>query len=100
MDALVITVKARPGAPATRVTGPLALPAGPAWKIDVAAPPEKGKANAELVRFLAKALGVGRGAVEILSGETSHLKRVRIAGAAAEKVRALLGEPAHGVRAR
>lgn len=35
-----------------------------------------GKANAELVKFLSKKLGVGRGAVRIVCGETSRDKLV------------------------
>ena len=49
-------------------------------KVKIAAVPEKGKANAALCKFLAGHFGVPAREVEILSGETSHLKRVRIAG--------------------
>jgi len=49
-------------------------------KVKIAAVPEKGKANAALCKFLAGHFGVSAREVEILSGETSHLKRVRIAG--------------------
>ena len=37
-----------------------------------------GKANAELVKFLSKKLGVGRGAVRIVCGETSRDKLVEV----------------------
>lgn len=47
-------------------------------KLRVAAVPEKGKANAEVVRFLAAEFKVPRTAVEIVAGETSHTKQVRI----------------------
>jgi uncharacterized protein (TIGR00251 family) len=47
-------------------------------RIKVAAPPEKGKANAELCRFLAEQLGVPKGNVSVESGHTSHLKRVSV----------------------
>ena len=47
-------------------------------KVKIAAPPEKGKANAELCRFLAKHFGVPARNVSILSGETSHRKLVRV----------------------
>ncbi len=47
-------------------------------KVKIAAPPEKGKANAELIAFLAKEYGVARSDVEIVTGETSPIKRVRI----------------------
>ena len=49
-------------------------------KVKIAAVPEKGKANIALCRFLAEHFGVPARDVEILSGETSTHKRVRIAG--------------------
>ena len=48
------------------------------WKIKVAAPPERGKANEELIRFLAEEFGVAREAVEIVAGAASHHKLIRI----------------------
>lgn len=42
------------------------------------APPERGKANAELVNMFAKALKIGKQCIEIITGATSALKRVRI----------------------
>jgi hypothetical protein len=50
-------------------------------KAKVQAPPEKGKANAELCALLARELGVSRRGVLIISGEMSPLKLVRIQGA-------------------
>lgn len=47
-------------------------------RVRVAAPPVEGAANEELTRFLARALGVARRDVEILSGHASKLKRVRV----------------------
>ena len=55
-----------------------------ALKVRVAAPPVEGAANAELLRFLAKRLGVAAGAVEIVGGHASKTKVVRAAGAKAE----------------
>ena len=52
-------------------------------KARVRAVPEKGKANAALVKLLAKALGVPAGTVSIVSGDTSRLKTVRVSGDAA-----------------
>lgn len=49
-------------------------------RIRVAAPPVDGAANEELVRFLAKRLGVSRGAVTIGSGRSSRSKTVTIDG--------------------
>ena len=47
-------------------------------KVKIAAAPERGKANAELRAVLAKAYNVRVSDVEILAGETSPLKRVRV----------------------
>ena len=44
----------------------------------VAAVPEKGKANRALCEFVAEKLGVAKSRVRIISGETSHLKRIHI----------------------
>ena len=52
-----------------------------ALKVRVAAPPVEGAANEELVRFLAKRLGVPARCVEIVGGHTSKMKLVRVAGA-------------------
>ena len=63
---------------------------GDALKIRLTAPPVGGKANRALRAFLAGRLGVPRSAVEILSGHASRQKRVRVAGASAAAIRALL----------
>jgi len=46
----------------------------------VSAPPEDGKANRALVELLAKKFNCAKSAIHIVSGETSRLKRVEIAG--------------------
>lgn len=51
---------------------------GDALKVRIQAPPVEGKANAELVKFLAKQFGVSKSAVSIISGELNRHKRVRI----------------------
>ena len=55
-------------------------------KIKVSAAPEKGKANACLLKFLAKELGVKKNAVAILSGQTSPLKHVQVSGISADEL--------------
>lgn len=47
-------------------------------KIRITAPPVDGKANAHLVKFLAKAFGVPQGQVTIERGDTGRSKRIRI----------------------
>ncbi len=51
---------------------------GEALKIKVAAPAIDGKANEELVRFIAKKLGLSRCGVRIVSGQTSRDKIVEV----------------------
>ena len=58
--------------------------------IRIAAPPVDGKANAALIAFVAKTLGVPKGSVAIIRGETSRNKVIRVAGRAADDVRAAL----------
>jgi len=59
-------------------------------KVQLAAPPVDGEANAALVEFLAGALGVRKGDVAVLRGETGRRKTVRVAGASAASAAALL----------
>lgn len=49
-----------------------------ALKIRIAAPPVDGAANAELIKILSKKLNVPKGEVEIIGGQTSKQKQVRI----------------------
>jgi len=58
--------------------------------IRIAAPPVDGKANAALIAFVPKTLGVPKGSVVIIRGETSRTKVIRVAGRAAADVRAAL----------
>ena len=47
-------------------------------EVRVAAAPTDGEANAAATKLLAKALGVPKSSVEIVSGETSRHKRVAL----------------------
>jgi uncharacterized protein (TIGR00251 family) len=71
---LQLTLHVQPGASRTEVAGTH----GEALKVRLAAPPVDGKANAELLRFLAEVFGVPRRNVTLLRGETSRAKAVRI----------------------
>jgi len=46
--------------------------------IGVASPPERGKANAELIETVARMAGVTRSAVELVAGATVRQKSLRI----------------------
>lgn len=69
-----LTIRVQPGASRSEVVGPH----GGALRVRVAGTPVDGKANAELVRFLAGELGVPERAVEITRGHTSRTKVVRV----------------------
>ena len=73
---LLLNVKARPGARVDRVRGVK----GGLLQVDVAAPPEDGKATERLLAFLAAELGVARRDVELVSGGFARFKRVRVRG--------------------
>jgi uncharacterized protein (TIGR00251 family) len=49
-------------------------------QVKIAAPPEKGKANKELIDFLAEKLDVKKSSVLIVKGQTSRYKTVIIEG--------------------
>jgi len=59
-------------------------------KIRLQAAPEKGRANAALIQFLAKALNIAKVDVTLISGHTSRLKRVQIDGLSLCEVRSIL----------
>lgn len=71
-----LTLHVQPGARKSEVAGEH----GEALKIRLAAPPVEGKANAELLRWLADYLGVPRKAVTLLSGERNRHKIVAVDG--------------------
>jgi uncharacterized protein len=48
--------------------------------LEILAPPVEGKANQAAIEFLAKALRLPRSAVEIMAGEKSRRKLMRISG--------------------
>ena len=53
---------------------------GERLKIRLTAPPVDGKANAHLIAFLAKAFGISKSQVSLISGELNRQKRVRLHG--------------------
>jgi uncharacterized protein (TIGR00251 family) len=71
---ITLTIQAQPGAKRTEVAGVH----GAALKIRLAAPAVDGKANDELLRFLAQAFRVPQRAVTIVRGETGRRKTVHV----------------------
>jgi uncharacterized protein len=50
------------------------------WRIKIAAPADKGKANKELIDFLSEVMGVKKADLVILKGHTSHNKVIAVEG--------------------
>lgn len=87
-DAVRIPVRAQPRASRSELAGEY----DGALKVRLAAPPVEGAANEELVRFLARLLGVPKSAVRVVSGDTGRNKMVEVDGVALDDVaRALEG---------
>jgi uncharacterized protein (TIGR00251 family) len=59
---------------------------GEVLHIKIAAPPEKGKANRELIDFLGRELGVKKSAIRIVKGETSRGKIIEIEGVGRDEI--------------
>jgi uncharacterized protein (TIGR00251 family) len=81
-DDVILNLHIQPGAKKTEVVGLH----GEALKIRLAAPPVDGKANEALLAFVATKVGVGKTAVELVSGQTSRAKRVRVDGVTVQDV--------------
>jgi uncharacterized protein (TIGR00251 family) len=71
------------GAARSRVLGPH----GGALKLSVKAPPERGKANREVLALVAEAFGLSPSDVALVAGETSPDKVVRLALAPGDAAR-------------
>ena len=79
----LLLVKAQPGA---RRNGPTGLQDG-RLKVSVTQAPEKGKANKALIEVLAKAFGLRKSQIELVSGETSAEKKFLLRGVSPEELR-------------
>lgn len=71
-----LNVKVVPGASRNRVAGRY----GEGLKVQVSAPPEKGRANEAVIKVLAEFLGVRAEQIQITGGQTQQRKTVRISG--------------------
>ncbi|MFC2013317.1 DUF167 domain-containing protein [Chloroflexota bacterium] len=59
---------------------------GGVLQMRVSAPPEKGKANEELVSFLSKVLGVSKSNISIIRGHATRNKLIAISGLGQDEV--------------
>lgn len=72
--AIIFAVRVIPRSSTNEIVGEL----DGALKIKLSAPPVDGAANKELIKFLSKSFGISKSQIEIISGETSKKKRIRI----------------------
>jgi hypothetical protein len=76
-----LKLRVSPGASRTELAGRH----GDAWKVRVAAPPERGRANDAVVRLLASRLRVPLRSLSVVSGGTSRDKVVELHGLDADE---------------
>lgn len=84
-DGVIISVKVIPKASFNAIVGSQ----NDELRIRIAAVPEKGKANEELIAFFAKYFKISKSKIKILSGESSAHKKILIQGFSIEKFHAI-----------
>jgi uncharacterized protein (TIGR00251 family) len=80
-DGVRVAVQVQPGASRTAVEGLRELADGASvLKVRVDAPPEGGKANAQLVKLLAKSWRVPKSSIRVLTGPAERRKTLLVVG--------------------
>lgn len=87
---VLLAVKLQPRASRNEIGGAL----GDELRVRVTAPPVDAAANQALVELLADALGCSRGQVELVRGQTSRHKIIRLRGLSLDAVARALGKSA------
>ena len=75
---MYLQVKVTPKSRVTEFNTWLENEDGKTAKIRLTAAPEKGKANEELIKFLAESCKVSKDKIKIISGHTSQIKLMKI----------------------
>ena len=87
-EGTILPVRAQPGAKRNEIRGEQ----DGMLKVCVTQSPEKGKANKAVIELMAKSLGLRKSQIELLSGETSHQKRLLIRSITPEELAQKLAE--------
>jgi len=82
-EGLRFQVLAKPRAKKSRIVGEK----GGAVEVAIGAPPVEGAANHELIRFLAKTIGVPQSRVVLVRGEGAKIKLIEVLGVTEAEVR-------------
>jgi uncharacterized protein (TIGR00251 family) len=83
-----LSLRVLPGAGRSEVVGRY----GSAWKVRIGAAPERGRANAALLRLLAQQLRIARSEITLVSGHAGRDKVVELRGLSNDEVTARLLE--------
>lgn len=75
-NGIILNIKAVPNSSVNEFCGLLE----DSLKIKIKAPATENKANLELIKFISKSLKVPKSSVEVVSGNTSKIKNIFIAG--------------------
>ena len=81
-------VRVHPRAGRTAIVGTM----GDALKLSLSAPPVEGKANVALTEFFAEVFSVPRASVQVVAGERSRNKVIRVVGRSAAELEQRLRE--------
>jgi uncharacterized protein YggU (UPF0235/DUF167 family) len=87
-----LRLRVQPGAKSSGIVGRY----GDAWKVRVAATPERGGATEAVLVLLADTLGVARGDVTLVSGAAARDKIVEVAGIPSEEMARRLASAGEG----
>ena len=84
-DGLLVDIRLQPGASRAQVDGLAVLDDGvTVLKVRVTEPPEDGKANAALIKLLAKAWKLPKSSLTLVAGHSDRRKTLAVAGEPAE----------------
>ena len=83
---MTFTVRVIPRSSTTEIVGEH----DDALKIKLKSPPVDGAANEELIRFLSKLLAIPKASINIVSGETSRSKRIRVSNISLSQINEIL----------
>jgi uncharacterized protein (TIGR00251 family) len=81
-EGILLRLYIQPRASKSEITG---IHAGTALKIRLTSPPVEGAANAACIEFLADIFGVKKNQIELVRGQKSRMKQIKIKGISLEE---------------